>query len=138
MQIKSVLKPENSVIAGLATVGAVYGIYQLNVGSVAQAHATDANHPANESSRKKAGFTSLILVSALTLITRDGNVGILGLGTIIAMEVSYRHAIMAHPLTGSLTHPDLAAYQPAESNVIPMAQATNDYGMPSDAEFAGR
>lgn len=118
---KSILKPEGSTVAGLATVGAVFGIYQLNVGSVAESHASDPNHPALDTSRRKAGWTSLVLVAALTLITRDANVGILGGGTIIAMELSYRHGIMANPLTNKLENPNpAAAYEPAQ-NVIPFA-----------------
>lgn len=120
MSWKSLLKPDQSTVVGLATVGAVFGIYQLNVGSVALAHATDANYSGLESSRKKAGYTALVLVGALTLITKDANVGILGGGTIIAMELSYRHGIMAHPETGKLVNPSPeTAYMPAE-NVIPM------------------
>jgi hypothetical protein len=117
---KSILKPEGSVMAGVATVAAVYGVYQLNVGATSTAQASDANHPALEISRRKAGYTALVLVSALTLITRDGNVGVLGFGTIAAMEISYRSAIMAHPETGQLQAPTATAYQPAE-NVYPMA-----------------
>lgn len=121
MTWKSILKPEASTVAGLATVGAVYGVYQLNLGSVAQVTATDPNHPVLESSRKKAGYTALVLVSALTLITRDANIGILGGGTIIAMELSYRHGIMANPQSVKIQNPNpQAAYEPAE-NVIPFA-----------------
>lgn len=120
MTFKSILKPDASTMAGLATVGAVYGVYQLNVGSVAQAQATPANHPALETSRKKAGFTALVLVSALTLITKDANIFILGTGTVIAMEISYRHGIMANPDSGKMENPNPnAAYEPAQ-NVVPM------------------
>lgn len=115
---KSILKPEGSTIAGLATIGAVYGVYQLNLGSVAQAQATTANHPVLESSRRKAGFTAMVLVASLTLITKDANIGILGAGTIIAMELSYRHGIMANPESGRMEHPNpAAAFEPAE-NVV--------------------
>lgn len=123
MNFKSVLKPEGSVVAAVAVAGTVFAVYNLDVGSVSQAHASSANHPALEASRKKAGYTSFIIVAALTLITRDGNVGILGFGSIVAMEVHYRHAIMASPTTGAIVAPSPAAYQPAE-NVIPIdAQA---------------
>ena len=118
-KFKSILQPQGSVMAGVATIGAVYGVYQLNVGSVAQAQATTANHPVLETSRKKAGYTALVLVSALTLITRDANIGILGFGTIIAMELSYRHGIMADPESGKIQDPNPSAYEPAQ-NVIPM------------------
>lgn len=121
MAFKSILKPENSAIAGIATVGLVYGVYQLNVGTLSQAQATEANHPVYESSRKKAGYTSLVLVAGLTLVTRDANVGILGFATIVAMELLARHSIMAHPESGQLMNPVGAnAYAQAE-NVIPFS-----------------
>ena len=118
---KSILKPEGSVVAGVATIGSVYAVYQLNCGPVAQARATDANHPVLESSRRKAGYTAFVLVAALTLITKDANVGILGGGAIIAMELSYRTGIMAEPMSGKIMNQNPAtAYEPAE-NVIPFA-----------------
>lgn len=121
MSFKSILKPENSVIAGIATAGVVFAVYQLSVGSVSGAQATDANHPVLESSRKKAGYTALIMVAALTLLTRDGNIGILGGSSIIAMELAYRHGIMAHPETGKMVNPVPGAYAPAE-NVYTVAE----------------
>lgn len=121
MTMKSILKPDASTMAGLATIGTVFALYQLNVGTVAQATATDANHPVLNASRKKAGYTSLAVVAALTLITRDANVGILGAGTICAMEMSYRLGIMANPQSMQIENPNPhAAYSPAE-NVIPFA-----------------
>lgn len=120
---KSMLKPEGSIMASLATVGIVYAVYQLNLGDVSKAYASDANHPALASSRKKAGYSALILVSGLTLITRDGNIAVLGFGSIVAMEIHYRHAIMVSPQTGRIQAPSATAYQPAE-NVVPItAQA---------------
>lgn len=116
---RSILKPDQSVMAALATAAVVYSVYQLDIGTVANAQATDANHPALESAKKKAGYTALALVAGLTLITKDGNVGVIGFGSIIAMELHYRHAIMSSPETGRIQPPAASQYQPAE-NVIPM------------------
>jgi hypothetical protein len=119
MSFKSILKPDASTMAGLATAGTVFAIYQLNVGSVSQAAATDPNHPVLANSRKKAGYTALAAVAALTLITKDANIGILGAGSIIAMELVYRHGIMADPNSLKMQNPNpAAAYEPAE-NVLP-------------------
>lgn len=118
--IKSVLSPEGSIVSGIAVMGVVYGIYQLDVGPVSSAQASDANHPVLETSRKKAGYTAFILVAGITLITRDANVGILGFASIVAMEAHYRHAIMADPITGVMQPPALSAYSPAQ-NVVPIA-----------------
>ncbi len=125
MSFKSILKPSDSVVMSVATVGGVVAVYELHIGSVAQAHATDANHPANESSRKKAGLMALAFVAGLTLITKDANIGILGGGTIIAMEVTYRHAIMTSPLTGQIQPPGANAYAPAGAglSVVPATAA---------------
>lgn len=113
MEFKSYLKPEGSLMAGLAVVGSVYAIYQLNLGSTAQVQMTDANHPIAETSRKKAGYEAAVLVAGIGLIARDANIIILGAGTIIAMELSYRHAIMAHPQTGQMVPPGDNTYAPA-------------------------
>lgn len=122
MSFKSILKPDQSTMAGLATVGTVFAVYQLNVGSVSQAAATDANHPVLNSSRKKAGYIALAAVGGLFLITRDANVFILGAGSIIAMEVAYRHGIMVDPTSQKMVNPNPGvAYAPRE-NVIPFAQ----------------
>lgn len=127
---KSVLKPEGSITAGIATAGLVYAIYQMDVGPVSQVQMTDANHPSLETSRKKAGYTSFIAVAALTLIARDTNIGVLGFLSIIAMEAHYRHAIMADAITGIMQPPSPSKYEPAE-NVVPLpaqGQASADYG----------
>jgi len=118
MTWKSILKPEASVTAGIATVAGVYGVYQLNMGPVALTQATDANHPAMVTSRKKAGWMALSLVAGLVLVTKDANIGILGGATIIAMELAYRHGIMSDPMTGQIQNPNPnTAYEPAE-NII--------------------
>jgi hypothetical protein len=122
MAIKSIFKPEDSIVAGLATVGLVYGVYQASLGPVASVQATTANHPALETSRKKAGYTALAMVAGVSLLARDPNIVILGGAAIIAMELHYRSAIMADSETGQIVAPGPDAYQPAQ-NVYPMAQA---------------
>lgn len=116
---KSMLKPEGSVMGGVAVAGSVIAIYSLAMGPVSQVAMTDANHPALESSRKKAGYTAFLFVSAMTLITRDGNVGTLGYTSIIAMEVAYRHGIMVDPVSQIMQPPSPSKYEPAE-NVVHM------------------
>ncbi len=129
MSWKSVLKPEGSVMAAVAVAGSVVAIYAMDVGNVSMAHATEPNNPALESARKKAGYTSFLFVSALTLITKDMNVGSLGFGSIVAMELHYRHAIMANPATGQIQAPSAASYKPAEpTNVIQLPSENYDYG----------
>lgn len=124
MDFKSRLKPEGSYVAGIAVAGSVWAIYNISVGAMSTAHASDANHMANESSRKKAGYMAFLFVSTLTVIARDANVGLLGFGSIVGMELSYRHAIMASPTTGKMVPPAGSDYTPASSgNVVNFANA---------------
>jgi|SRR6185437_6688162 len=116
MVFKPNVTAEGSLVLGLAVIGAVYAVYQLNVGPVSGVQMSPANHPALDTSRKKAGYTSLAMVAGLGLLARDPNVVILGGSAIIAMEASYRHAIMAHPQSGQIIPPTLAAYEPATSS----------------------
>jgi hypothetical protein len=120
---KSVLKPENSIIMGAATVGIVAGIYQLDVGPVSQVQASDAYHPANSSTIKKAGYTALVAVAGLALLARDPNIVILGGAAIIAFHAHYRHANMVNPGTGLMESPGATAYQPAQNTVPASLQA---------------
>lgn len=123
MAWKSVLKPEGSLMMGAAVAGLVWANYQQNVGSVKDAQATDAHHPILETSRKKAGYSSLVLVAGIGLLAKDVNIVILGGAAIMAMELSYRHAIMTHPVTGQLMPPAAAMYAPAEQAVPENLQA---------------
>jgi len=117
MAFKSYLRPEGSVIAGLAVMGVVFSIYQLTIGPNVQVAMSEANHPSIETARKKAGYESAIVVAGIGLICKDANIIILGSASIIAMELSYRHAIMAHPETGQMVPPGESTYAPAGATV---------------------
>jgi hypothetical protein len=121
--IKPRLSGENSIIASLATVALVVGIYSMKVGPVSDVHATEANDGNMAASVKKAGWESVVAVAGVTLLARDPNVAILGGAAIIAEELLYRHALMAHPQTGQITVAP-QAYQPTGgSNVVPLTAA---------------
>lgn len=111
--IKPVLKPENSVVAGIATIALVAAVYQLDAGSVSQVHASDAGHGANTAGIKKAGYTNLVLVAGLTLLARDPNILILGGAAIVAFQAHYRHANLVNPNNNMVEAAGPAAYTPA-------------------------
>lgn len=112
MNLKPRLSGENSIIASLATVGLVIGMYQSSVGPVSDVHATDPQDINLRSAVRKAGWMSLAAVAALGLLAKDPNIIILGGATIIAEELCYRHALMTNPGTGEITVTP-ASYQAA-------------------------
>ena len=120
MSFKSVLTPEGSIVAGLATVGLVAAVYQLDVGQVSSVQLSPAYDNAAGMSIQKAGWTSLALVAGIALLARDPNIAILGGAAIIALHAHYRHAHMTDDQTGQLVPPGPSAYQAAQ-NIVPAA-----------------
>jgi hypothetical protein len=117
-ELKSYLKPENSLIMGAAVIGLVIANYNLHNGTAAQASASDAWQPQLVTSNKKAGWTSLAAVAGIALISRDANVFILGCSAVIAMHSSYLHSIATSPQLNQVVAPAsaaAAAYAPSVS-----------------------
>jgi hypothetical protein len=98
----SILKPENSLIAGMAVVGLVVANYNLHNGTAASCAASDSWEPNLKTSNSKAGYTSLVMVAGISLLAKDANIFILGCAAIIAMHSSYIHSIAVEPKTGAL------------------------------------
>ena len=106
------LSGENSIIASLAVVGLVVGIYQATVGPVSDVHATEPHDINLTAAMRKGGWVALATVAAVGLLAKDMNIIILGGATIIAEELSYRHALMTQPATGQIVATP-SAYIPA-------------------------
>lgn len=121
---RPLLGQENSVITSLAVAAVVTGIYGSKVGPVADVHATNAGDINIAGSIRKAGIEAGALVVGVWLLSRDHNVMILGGATIIANELSYRHAAMTNPANGKIDITQ-ASYLPAGggSNVTPITAA---------------
>jgi hypothetical protein len=122
--IKSILKPEGSIILGAAVIGLVVSIYNGGLGSMATAHATDTADPNLTVAKKKCGWTAAAAVAGVALLTRDANIVVLGGAAIIAEELGYVHAIHSDPGTGRFQLPLTSAYQPAQTAVPVAAQGT--------------
>lgn len=125
MDVKPILKPEGSIVAGLATMGLVYAIFQNSLGPSSVAHATmpnTADASVLSSELRKSGWTALIAVAGISLLARDATIAILGSASIMALEIHYRHAILSNPVNGQIQAPGPAAYQPAQVAVPAMLQ----------------
>lgn len=112
MDFKPRLSSENSIIASLASVALVIGIYQAKVGPVADVHASDAYDGNIQAAVRKAGWVSVIAVAGISLLAKDANIVILGGAAIIAEELTYRHALMTNPSSGQI-QVSPTAYTPA-------------------------
>jgi hypothetical protein len=115
MQFKSILKPDGSVVVGLATGVTMYAVYDRSLPDAATMHATDANDINIEAGRKKATLTAAAVLGTVTLLTRDVNVFILGGVVLFALDFHARHANASNPQTGNLVSD--AGYAPGLRSV---------------------
>lgn len=105
-------KPADSMTIALATAAGVVMIYSSKIGPVCDVAMTVPGDPSINSAIKKAGWESWLLVAAVTLLSRDLNVAILGGSMVILEHTMYLHGEMASPGNGQIeVSPD--AYQPA-------------------------
>jgi hypothetical protein len=102
MAFTSILKPDGSIAIGIATGIMVYTIYDRALPDAATMHATDANDANIEAGRKKATYTAAGVLSAITLLTKDVNVFILGGVVLFALDFHARHANASNPVTQQL------------------------------------
>lgn len=100
-------------MTALAAVGLVVAIYNTHTGPVADVHATEPGDVNLMAAIGKSGWLAVGAVSALTLLSRDPNIAILGGLAVIAEEIVYRHAHMSDPGTGKVAPMTPAAYAPA-------------------------
>lgn len=106
------LKPADSISISLTTAIGVAAIYGMDVGPVADVHATAPGSGPVNASIKKAGIKAWALVAVVTLFTRDLNVALTGGAMVLAEHVMYLHAEMASPANGQI-QPKPGAYSPA-------------------------
>lgn len=112
----SILKPEMSIVAALATGTMVYGLYQMALPSVADVRSIDQQNKDIESAERLAGWTSAALVSAVSLLAKDPTIFTVGAGMVVALSWWHRHADMVNPLTGkAVLGLDVGDFVPAQT-----------------------
>lgn len=99
------LKPETSVLVGLATATAVYGIYTNALPPVVDIKDTPPSDDMIGSTEKTAAWLSAAVVAGISLITKDPTVFVLGGSMVIALSWWNRHANEVNPQWGTVTAP---------------------------------
>lgn len=121
----SILKPEGSLMAGLATAAMVYGTYTFSLPNGAAIHATDAQDLNIEAGRRKAAIQSAAVVGIVSLLAKDKTIFVLGGLMLIALDWHARVANAASPLTGKVV--SNTGYQSAAASVPDRQQGEAAY-----------
>lgn len=126
---KSILKPDTSVLLGLANGGIVMAIYNGAVPSIASVRVNDEpNDKDVEGSRKQAAWTSAAVLGFMFLLTRDRNSFLIGGLVLAGVDMMVKHANGFNPLTGML-HADSEADRHIDQDsaaIYPLRDSADD------------
>jgi hypothetical protein len=117
------LKPEASLMVGLATATLVYGIYSQGLPSIADERLNDPNNDDLATAEKGAAWTSAVAVAGISLIAKDATVFVLGGSMIVALAWWHRHANTVNPEFGTAV--PKGDNLPEQFDESQMAQAEN-------------
>jgi hypothetical protein len=120
------LKPEASVMAGLAIMGVVYGIHSNFTPPVADIKGLPAGNKDVDKSERQATAMSIGVVSAVSLLAKDPTIFVLGSIATVGLAFLTRHATWTESATG-LMHPS-----PGQSAVSPAVEASAPQMTPAD------
>jgi hypothetical protein len=95
-----------SVGVGVAMMGVVYAVYNQALPSIVDQRGAPMNEPDSTSAEKTARWVSGGLVLAVSLITMDATVFILGGAAVVGFSWMYRHANMAVDHSGPTSQPN--------------------------------
>lgn len=94
------LKPDASVMVGLATAALVYAVYNNATPSITEIRAAKPQDTDVDASRKLAAWSAAGVVAGVSLITRDPTVFILGGSMVVVLDWWHRHANAVDPMVG--------------------------------------
>ncbi len=96
----SILKPEASIGVGLAVAGVVWSIHSNATPALVDVRASEPNDEDIDKAERLATWTSVGVVSGISLIAKDPTIFVIGGAMTVAVAWWYRHANRVHPMTG--------------------------------------
>jgi len=129
MPLKSILKPEGSVITGLAESAIILAIYTKNIPDLASVRTALPHDTDIEAARKRSAVESFAVLSLVFLLTRDLGSYIIGGLVLTAADLHVKHSNGVHPATGTLTPPAVGAAVPSDEAANAQLGST---GAPTD------
>lgn len=106
------LKPEVSLPIALGVASVVFAIYSNATPTVADIRVGKPQNEDIEASRKSAAIMSAGVVGAISLMTKDPTIFVVGGAMVVGMDWWTRHANAVNPTTGRAGSQRLAAVAP--------------------------
>lgn len=118
----SILKPDTSVMLGVANGALIASIYDKTIPSVAAVRVADSHDNDIEAARKHAAWASAGVLGFMYLLTRDRNSFLIGGLVLASVDLIVKHANGMNPMTGSLDTNESESIDPS---------LVNDYSLPN-------
>jgi len=123
------LSPPVSIGTGLAVAGVVLAVHANSTPSMADMQGLPSGNTDVDSAERRATWTSIGIVSGVSLLAKDPTVFVIGSAMTIAMAFMTRHAVHTEP-TGGMLHAGPGQSVPGiEANVAPEMSETMAYSM---------
>ena len=118
----SIIKPDTSVMLGVANGALIISIYDKTIPSVASVRVADPHDGDIETSRKHAAWASAGVLGFMFLLTKDRNSFLIGGLVLAGVDLIVKHANGFNANTGTLDSNDAESIDPS---------LVNDYSLPS-------
>lgn len=121
------LKPEVSLPVALAVGTMVYAIHSNATPPMIDLRSAPANNADVDAARKMATWSSALIVSFVSLVTRDPNIFIIGGAMVVTMDFWTRHSNAVKPETGKVTTAESLAAQGIYTGAYNVDNTVPDY-----------
>lgn len=128
------LKPEASVLGGIAVAALVFGIHQQATPSQSDIQALPQGTPDIDRAEKTATWLSIVAVSGISLLARDPGIFIIGSGATIGMSLWTKRSNWSESVVGRYLSPS-EAMQAGTASTGPAPAETQPYEMFAESQF---
>jgi hypothetical protein len=128
------LKPEASILGGIAVMALVFGIHQQATPSQTDIQALPQGIPDIDKASKTATWLSIVAVSGIALLAKDTGIFIMGSAATVGMKVWSDHSNWTESVVGRYLSPAEAASAGTQSTG-PAPTETQPYEMFAEAQF---
>lgn len=133
------LKPEASILAGLAVGGVVYSIHSNFTPPMADIQGLPAGNKDVDLSERQATWLSIGVVSGISLLAKDPTIFVIGSVATVAMAFFTRHATWTDGVSKATMASGPAQDMSSANDLAagPQMTATAAYTMYSGSDFVG-
>lgn len=130
MALRSILRPDTSVMVGLANGAIIMAFYQHELPQNAAIRTAEPHDNDIEKSRRNAAWKSAAFLGFMFLLTRDRNAAMIGGLVLASVDITVKHANGLNPETGKLdaASPGDMTIAPDIDNTYPMADYADQIG----------